>query len=258
MFIAISGQTIYRFDWLFGIFVEILNMAIRLIFWRAVLETSIHLGSYDMVKFINYFFVVSLVQKLSFTDIGYNVSDDIITGRLSFFLIKPLSYYKIKISNDLSGKFGNIVQLLAMAGIFVLLSLLLNTDFSIKVNFIVLLAILNGIILTFLMNYIIGLIGFWTKSVWALLLAYTVFARALGGQMFPLDIVPEGYRAFFVISPFYYATFFPVSLMMNSIDITGYYYINGIGIGILWILILILGCKILFTSGLKHYEATGI
>ena len=255
--ITVSTRTIYRFNWLSGIAAEFLNLGLLLIFWNAALGASGIIGTYDFPALFKYYLLVSIMQKFSMTESGSKISEDILSGRLSFFLLKPFSYHKTVISGDLSDKFENLFQAAAMVIFYLAISVFFGFDIRIRFSLFIVIAVINGIVLTYLINYITGMIAFWTKSAWALLLALSVFARVFSGQMFPVDIVPDQFKIIFVLSPFYYSIFFPVFLAMSS-DISVYSLFWGIGTGFAWIIFLIVLCRVMFFLGLKHYEATGI
>jgi ABC-2 type transport system permease protein len=157
----------------------------------------------------------------------------------------------------MSTKVIGIIQVIIMISIFLIITIWIKLDASININLFVIIAVLNCFILSYLMNYFIGILAFWTNSVWAILLAYSVILRIFGGQMFPLDIVPERYQAIFTLSPFYYAAFYPAYLIMNN-ELLNFDIYKGILMGFAWILILIIACKLLFVRGLKHFEGAGI
>ena len=255
--ITVSAEIIYRSNWFLGIFIDLLSMGLLLVFWNAALGDRGLIGTYDFAGFFNYFFLVTIMQKIIITDSGSKISDDILTGRLSFLLLKLVSHHKIYISRDLQVKFENIIQTVAMIILYLIIAVSFNLGTGLHFSIFIIPAVLNAIILAYLIQYITGMIAFWTNSAWALLLALTVFNRVFNGQMFPIDIVPEGYRIIFTATPFYYTVYFPVSLLMNKGG-SPQYVLTGLATGIAWILALVVLCRVLFRIGMKRYEAAGI
>jgi len=255
-FISLSTNIIYRLNWFFGTIMDFLRVGMYWIFWSAVLKSGNVVGNYDLSKIFLYYILVLIVRKLLASEIGFVISDDIYTGRMSFHLIKPYPYFLIKTSDEISKKMENILQTLVTSILFVALMLFLNYEYHFNIKWYTILVLLNAAILTYLISYTIGLIGFWTHSVWAIFLVYEILFNIFGGVLFPLDIVPEYLLPVFRYSPFNYMLFYPVSIILEVSNMATFY--SSLIIQYSWILVIFSLCFILNAYGKKKFEGIGL
>jgi ABC-2 type transport system permease protein len=214
------------------------------------------IGNYDTAKIMFYYALVMIIKKLTVSNVGYGISSDIHSGRLSFYLLKPYAYSLYKISQDISSRITVIMQsaLSLLVFCFIIFGLL-HQSYSVNIALLTPVIIINACILNFLASYLIGILGFWTVSVWAVFLLYETIANSLGGVLFPLDIVPAVLRPLFNYLPFYYMYFFPVTSLTGGFEGNT---ANSILVQYLWMAILFAATVALNRSGIKRYEAVGI
>jgi ABC-2 type transport system permease protein len=252
--VQFSSALVYRINWFFGILMDFLRISMYWIFWSAAMAKQ-DVGRYDLAAMVEYYVMALVFNRILSSDVGYGISDDIYSGRLSFHLIRPYPYCLAKTAQDLSGRIGNFLQALLSLALFLIIMIALGSRARLSVNPPALLVLFNAAILTYLVSYLIGLTGYWTHTVWAVFLVYEILFNVFGGMLFPLDIVPGFLRPFFTCSPFYYMLFYPVSLFMNGG--AGFsFYSPLIQCG--WIGAVLLLCFLLNTTGRKRFEGVGL
>ena len=82
---------------------------------------------------------------------------------------------------------------------------------------------------------------------------FTIF---LSGQLIPIQLFPEGLKQFVMNSPFRFMVDFPVSIATaQSVDVNQ--LIQGLALQIGWCVVMYLMGKIIYTIGVRQYEAFG-
>jgi ABC-2 type transport system permease protein len=184
------------------------------------------------------------------------VTRDITAGRLSMFLVKPMSYLKFIFFNELGRMFlalliSAISQLIVIS--FFLDKIALNTDARFLIVIICMLVL--AFIIEMMIGFLIGTIAFWTDETEGLQTTIDRVKRFFAGGYFPLSLLPAGLAAASAYLPFTYSFFTPASLYLKKISLGD--GVKGLGIQIIWILILSAVIWVVWKRGLRRYEATG-
>lgn len=80
--------------------------------------------------------------------------------------------------------------------------------------------------------------------------------RFFAGGYFPLSLLPSGFVTVSFFLPFAYSIFVPAQLYLSKIS--PWIGLQGLGVQLVWILILALIIKLVWFKGLKRYEGVGI
>ena len=116
-------------------------------------------------------------------------------------------------------------------------------------------SLVMGFLLGYFLEASIGLIGFWFLEVSSLLFVYMLFTFFLSGHMFPLDMLPEGWRVLVNLLPLQYLAYFPAAVFLGKI--TGQALVTGLAIQAAWIVFFIVVCRLMFRLGVKRYSGFG-
>lgn len=224
--------------------------------WRAIFSGSQQLFGYTQAAMLTYIMLASLVRpivmSMSSLDLGGMIND----GTLSNFLVRPISIFKFFASRDVADKVLNLVFAVGEVTIVFLLlrpPLFLQQDgVTLVVSFI---ALGMGVVLFFLANMIISLLGFWTPDVWALRFLSFILTEFFSGLLFPLDILPQGLFAISRLSPFAYFLYFPLKIYTGGLAYADMF--SGLMIAALWIVGLSFVYIRLWRRGIAVYQAEG-
>ena len=113
-----------------------------------------------------------------------------------------------------------------------------------------------SIYLSYSIYFFMVCFAFWFGEVRALLAAYNISMFVLAGQIIPLDFFPDSYIKIINYTPIPYLIKFPVDIAM-SIDVNFYQWISMLCIACFWCVIMRLLSGILYSIGIRRYEAYG-
>ena len=113
-----------------------------------------------------------------------------------------------------------------------------------------------SIYLSYSIYFFMVCFAFWFGEVRALLAAYNISMFVLAGQIIPLDFFPEYYVNFINYTPIPYLIKFPVDIAM-SLEVNLYQWVSLMFMGILWCVIMRLLSGLVYSIGIRRYEAYG-
>lgn len=237
---------------------EIAETAILVSMWVFIYAqgTTIIKG-YDVNEMITYVLIGSLCSVITRNMIYSSISRNIEKGDLSLFLVKPISYIKFNVY----GEFGAVLLTIFVSVLSQFCIMIFFFDRIIfNTNPVYLILIAGMLFLAFfieiLVGLLVGIMAFWTDGeVGGFHQLSSVLRKFFAGAYFPLSLLPASLAFVGYYLPFSYSFFVPAQLYLKKIDlITG---LKGIGIQLIWIVILSVIVRIVWKRGLKKYEAVG-
>lgn len=223
--------------------------------WSSIyaMEGVTTLAGYDrrgMIAYQAWVLVVALLAQ------GYNamgLSEDIRLGRISSYLVYPFDFWQFHTASFLAFQ---CIQL-AVAGVTIaaaagsgLLTLPGAGPLAAGLG----LALLVGLY-WFAVSYTLGLTAFWLEESWVLRVMFGIVSTFLSGGLFPLDLFPAWLRALLLWTPFPYATFVPVQVLMERYD--GDVRVAA-AIVAFWTLAITGVAALVWRRGLRLYTAAGM
>jgi ABC-2 type transport system permease protein len=115
-------------------------------------------------------------------------------------------------------------------------------------------AVALAVSLSFIMGYVVALFAFWATKLDALGEVYFGLGMFLGGRFAPLDALPPPVYWAAWVCPFRWVYAFPVELLMGRIT-SLQAALTGIVIQLVWLVVCVVGFRLLWTVAVKRYTA---
>lgn len=224
--------------------------------WGALLMPGGNILGYSRELMLTYILGTSLINSIVISSRSYEVGQEINSGNLSNFLLRPMNHFAYWFSRDLGDKAMNIAFSAAeLIILFLILKppIFLQSDISL-ITF-TLLSCLIALVMYFFLNFLLGLIGFWSPEVWAPRFVFVTILTFFSGGLFPLDMLPKPLFSMLSLLPFPYLLFFPLKIYLGQLVIAE--IIKGTIISCIWIGILYFAVKSVWARGLRVYTAYG-
>ncbi|MEK7149993.1 MAG: ABC-2 family transporter protein [Patescibacteria group bacterium] len=236
---------------------EMAEVLILILMWTSIYGKQDIIKGFTLPEMITYVLIGNLFSVITRNFLTNVVAHDIKDGRLSSFLLQPISYFNFILSREL-GRLS-FAFLMSVSSQVVIILFFLN-KFIFNSDIIYLSVILIMIILAFitelLISYLIGLIAFWADEVDGIYATVDRLRKFFSGGYFPLNFLPPVFVTASFSLPFAYSFFVPAQLYLKKIDILA--GIRGIFIQLIWIVLLYGIIRLLWKKGLKKYEGVGI
>jgi ABC-2 type transport system permease protein len=255
--VGLQNNLVYRWNFAIRGLFSLFHLVIVFILWRAAYHGATQIGGFDLRQTLTYFVLLLVLQFLigAFNE-DYQISEEIRSGLINQFLLKPVNYYLYRFSIFLSARLvSGSLALLPLLAAWPLLRhyLVLPSDpWRLALG---LPALGLAALIQFTFAYCFGLFTFWFLEIQGLVILSLAIETLLGGQVFPLDLMPPAlYRASQFL-PFYYQMYFPAAIFSGRLDLTAAR--EGLAIQVVWVLLFLGAAQLLWARGLRRHTAVG-
>ena len=215
---AIKGELAYRFEFFSAIFGTLLTTVLLYFLWTAIYDSagSMQLSRQSLITY------VVLGQAFSFGRPGQRraivrISRNIRDGSVALDLVRPVDYQLLHFSDTLAVYLTEtlMVSLPSYALALLLFGIDLPASWEAAAGFAVSLA--SAFLLVFSLDFFIGLLAFWTVSVWGLTYAKMAVVDILAGTIVPLSLFPAWLEGVAMALPFRGIAYVPLSIYTGAI-----------------------------------------
>lgn len=231
---SFQKQLAYKFEYFVGVLNGFLFIFIFTSLWQAIYTSSqAAAGSGFDINSIIAYAIFAMIIRISMSMDDMSTIGKVRSGAIALDLIKPMNYFLMMLSEAIGQSmfhwFTRVVPILAIC--------LLVFDVSMPataVNYALFIAAWGfGYFIMFMVNFLFGLIAFWTIETFSFQLMkyglYTLFA----GGIVPIDFFPDWARPVADILPFKYVLYVPTSLFIGHIG--GSAALKLLAIQVLWV-----------------------
>ena len=256
--LGLQNTFVYRWNYLLRAIFGLIPLAGTVFLWRAVFnEKGGGMQGYDYGSMIYYYLLMILVSNLvTPTEDEWQIAADIREGQINSFLTKPLSYLAYRFCIFLSGRLVyTLVTILPIALIFVYFRDFITLPSDGATYFFSFVSLIMSGLIQFFISYSVSMMAFWILEISTVVFIVYSFEYFLGGQMFPIDLMPAGIQAVMKWLPFYYELFCPIAIFLERLK--GAEMFEALAIQTGWVIALWAFARFMWKRGLGHYQAVG-
>jgi ABC-2 type transport system permease protein len=224
--------------------------------WGAAYAGQTRIGGFSLGQTLTYFVLLLVLQFFigAFTE-DYQISEEIRNGLINQFLLKPINYFCYRFSIFMAARVvsGALVVLpLALALPFIYLPHPAHEAWRLWLG---LPAVAMSGVIQFSIAFCFGLMAFWFLEIQSFVILSYAVETLLGGQVFPLDLMPAGLFRLSQFLPYYYQMYFPAAIFTGRIDLP--HTLEGLMIQGGWVIVLLASRTCSGSRGLRRYTAVG-
>ncbi len=192
---------VYRFGFLFTIVGNVVYLGVAYYLWRSIYSYSDTIRGLTFNETFLYVGLGSAIFILLKTYADWYIHYEIREGIIANYLTKPLDF-------QLYNLFANLGSLLMnLTAITIPTVLLLTFVFKVKVAFgpgifLFPISLLLAFLISFSIDYSIGLMGFYSESVWGLSTTKEIIVTVFSGALIPLQFFPAAMQKVLFWLPF--------------------------------------------------------
>lgn len=255
--VGLQSNLVYRWNFLIRGTFSFVHFAVVFILWSAAYAGSPQIGGFSLAQTMTYFVALIVLQFIigAFNE-DYQISEEIRNGLINQFLLKPINYYFYRLSVFASAR--SVSGVLVFVPLLVLLPLLrgyLVLPTEPWRAALALPALVLSALLQFSIAYCFGLLTFWFLEIQGFVILSFAIETLLGGQVFPLDLMPPSLYAASQVLPFAYQMYFPAAILTGRIDLPE--AVLGLAIQFCWVALFIVLTRLLWERGLRRHTAVG-
>jgi ABC-2 type transport system permease protein len=256
--VGLQSNIVYRWNFAVRGFFSLFHLGAVFILWTAAFSGRTDLGGFNLGQTITYFVTLLVLQFfISAFNEDYQISEEIRNGLINQFLLKPINYFLYRFSifvaaRMVSGALVLIPLVVAMPVLKDYITFPENTQLML-LGFP---AMALSAMIQFSIAYCFGLLTFWFLEIQGFVILSMAVETVLGGQMFPLDLLPPWAYSIAKYLPFFYQMYFPAALFTGRLTDPAEIG-QGFVIQIFWVLVLLGINHLLWTRGLRRHTAVG-
>jgi ABC-2 type transport system permease protein len=256
--VGLQSNLVYRVNFAIRGFFSFFHLIVVFILWGAAYAGNQSIGGFSLAQTITYFVALIVVQFLigAFNE-DYQISEEIRNGLINQFLLKPVNYFAYRFSIYLSARLvtGGLI-LLPLVVTYPLLKDYLVLPHELWPYLFAVPALMMSALIQFGIAYCFGMLSFWFLEIQGFVILSMALESVLGGQIFPLDLLPNWLFGASMGLPYFYQMYFPVALLTGRINDIGA-ATHMLQIQAFWtVAILVIG-QILWRRGLRLHTAVG-
>jgi len=253
--LSIQKALTYRSIEVIWIISAFITPLVFMVLWSR--NTGQSLLEFSKSEIISYYFILTFISQLVSPHIDWNVADDINNGSLSFYLIKPYTYFIQLFVQELGWKTVSMIFLVLPLMLFSLLfrnSLVIPSMSIIKLLSVISLCMVSYILI-FLVQYFMGMLAFWVTQIRSFFRIFYMSSDLFAGKFFPLVLMPSVLKFVGRYLPFQYFWYFPTMVILGKQNLIGLK--TSLIIMFSWIFVLIVLIRLIWNKGIKSYSSYG-
>jgi len=238
--------------WLIGMLAEPI---VYLVVWTTIADQQG--GSVQGIttgEFAAYYIVWTLVRNMNIVFTPYGWEWRIREGELSAALLRPLH----PIHDDIAGFAGwKVVTIILWLPIAAVLWIAFDPSIDIRAAEIAAfcVAIWGAYLIRTMFLTSLGMVTFWTTRVSALFELAVGLELLLSGRLVPLPLMPAWAEDVANVLPFKWSFYFPIQTLVG--DLSNQELLEGLGIQLLWIVVLTGLFLVVWRFAIRRYSAVG-
>lgn len=225
-------------------------------FWKALLGDKASFLGYTGEQMLSYVLIMNILRSFVFTGRGWEIVGEISSGRISSYLVRPISFHGYSLALDLAQKTVHVLAAFLEVGVLIILArapIYLPQDPWTWIFFV--LAVMASSLIFFFLEFMVSALAFWTSESGGPLFCFELFLQFAAGTFFPLDVLPAGLQKALALSPFPYMVFFPINIYLERVpasEALRILLVQG-----LWLAAFVWAASRVWEVGLQNYSAEG-
>jgi ABC-2 type transport system permease protein len=221
-YLVLTGQSLqialaYRVRFFLSLLSGLIQVLVLYYIWRVVYADQPSLNGFTLSSMVTYIFISYIVRNLYSFYTETNISRSIRDGSVALELLKPLNYQVARFFESLGSVLveGILAGSLVLALGFGLFRITPPPNLAAGVLFGISLGL--SLLVNFALSYLVGLVAFWTTSLFGIINSKRVIMDFFSGGLVPLAFFPAWLETITLALPFYTVVHVPVSIYLGKL-----------------------------------------
>lgn len=246
---------VYRFTFIFTLLGNIVYLGIAYYLWSSIFTHADVIRGMTFNETFLYVGLGSSVFVLLKTYTDWLIHGDIREGTIANYLIKPVEVGTYYMFSSLGLFLFNAVVITIPT--FLLLAFVFKVQFTIGPGLIIFpVSILLAYLITFYLDFFVGLFGFYTESVWGLSTTKEIIITVFSGALIPLQFFPDAIQKVLFWLPFQAMFHTPITMITRpnqGWDV----FIPMLGVQVFWVIAIYIGARLFYNQAVKVLRISG-
>ena len=246
---------VYRFGFFFTIAGNIIYLGVAYYLWKSIYGDAKVINGLTFNQTFLYVGLGSAIFILLKTYADWFIHYEIREGIIANYLTKPIDF---QIYN-LFANFGSLMM--NLMAITLPTAIMLVFVFKVRVPsgpglFLFPFSLLLAFLISFSLDYFVGVTGFYSESVWGLSTTKEIIVTVFSGALIPLQFFPEQMQKVLYFLPFqaiYHTPLMMVTKPNQGLDV----FLPMMAVQLIWAVLLFIGARLFYNQAVKVLRIAG-
>ena len=216
--IGFMNMLAFRLRYYTGIITYFINVTVYYFIWKAVYSADPSYAGLSFPQMVTYVAVGWIIRSMYFNNIDSQMAADILEGKISMVMLKPVSLQWSYIARALGESAFRLVMLTAPTAVVISLIFPVQPPASAAHFGAFLAAVAGSVLLVGALNFIVGSCAVSLKSILGLLRAKFWMQELLSGLLVPITLFPSPLREISGFLPFEHIGFTPMMIYLGRMS----------------------------------------
>jgi len=215
--IGFLNMLAFRLRYYTGVITYLLNVTVYYFIWRAVYAADPGYAGLSFPEMVTYVAVGWIIRSMYFNNIDNQMAADILEGRISMVMLKPVSVQWSYIARALGESAFRLLMLTAPTALVIGFVFPVRPPASAAHLGAFLVSLAGSVLLVAALNFIVGSCAVSLKSILGLLRAKFWMQELLSGLLVPVTLFPSPLREISGWLPFEHIGFTPMMIYLGRL-----------------------------------------
>jgi len=246
---------VYRFGFLFTIFGSIVYLGVAYYLWKSIYRYSDTIRGLTFNETFIYVALGSAIFILLKTYADWFIHYEIREGIIANYLTKPLDFQVYNLFASLGSLLMNLTAVTLPTALVMIFVFKVKIAFGIGL-FLFPISSLLAFLISFSIDYFIGLLGFYSESVWGFSTTKEIIVTVFSGALIPLQFFPEALQKVLLWLPFqaiYHTPLMMITRPNQGLDI----FLPMMVVQVFWAVALLVLARMFYNQAIKVLRIAG-
>jgi len=247
----------YRTHSMVSILVGPLFFAVQMIIWTAVYSGEEGINGLTLPMLLSYYGVSTLINYLTMDFADWNLQMLIHTGKYITFALRPMHHRFFAFSQKVGHRvLGFVFEFIP---VLLILVFVFRVDMMPASFFWFVISVVFSFLITFYINYSIGILGFWLTKTAGIRSAVKLIISLSSGALIPLSFFPRWCQRLFFVLPFQHTIYVPAMVFTGSYSLADMSLSLPVIVGVqgVFVILTFLLSEVLYRFGNRHFTGVG-
>ena len=246
---------VYRFGFLFTIFGNLVYLGVAYYLWQSIYRSSNTIRGLTFNETYIYVALGSAIFILLKTYADWIIHYEIREGAIATYLTKPMDFQIYALFANLGSLLMNLTAITVPTVLVMAFIFKVNFSFGIGL-FLFPVSLLLAFLISFSIDYFIGLLGFYSESVWGFSITKEIVVTIFSGALIPLQFFPDAIQRVLYWLPFqaiYHTPLMMITRPAQSLAV----FAPELAVQLAWAILLFFLARLFFNQAIKVLRIAG-
>jgi ABC-2 type transport system permease protein len=246
---------VYRFGFIFTILGNVIYLGVAYYLWNSIYQGADTLRGLTFNQTFLYVGLGSAIFILLKTYTDWFMNFEIREGIIAMYLIKPIDLGLYMLFTSLGGMIMNITAITIPT--VLMMTLVFKVQFVFGPGLLLFpISLFLAFLVSFFIDYFIGLLGFYSESIWGMSTTKEIIVTAFSGALVPLQFFPDAIEKVLMWLPFQ-AIYHTPLMMITKPDQSWDTYLPMLSVQLMWVLVLFMATRLFYNQAIKVLRVSG-